>query len=166
MELVKVMGGLLLVVCGTLGGLYASGSFQNRVNLLEQYLKFLRQAKSMIGYTAADIREVLSLPASLPLLRPVLEDCLHLLEGGCELGAAWRGGVDLHVQRQSDRELLYSFGDSFGTSDVSGELNKLSLHGELVEQQLSALREELKTKRRIYRIIGMFSGVLTAVILL
>lgn len=166
MEVIRILGGLLLVVSGTLCGLYASGSFQNRVRLLEQYLLFLRQTQTMIGYTAADIREVLSLPASLPLLRPVLNDCLHLMDGGCELESAWRGAVDLHVERPGDRELLYCFGDSFGTSNVSGELNKLSLHCELVEQRLLPLREELKTKRRLYRMIGMFSGVLTAVVLL
>ena len=166
MEIVKLFGGLLLVVCGTLAGLYASGKLRDRVKLLEQYAMFLNQAQSEIGYTASGIRELLTMPGTMPLLRPVFKDCLRLLNGGCQLENAWRTAVEVHIPDKNDRELLCYFGDHFGSSNISGELNKLSLHSELVWQRLDRLREEMKTKRRLYRVVGMFGGVVAAVLLI
>lgn len=166
MELVKIAGGLLLVICGTLAGLYAAGKFKDRVRLYEQYLIFLNQVKTALGYTAPDVRELLEMESDVPLLSPVIHDTAALLDDGCNFSDAWQSAVELHVRDRSDRELLRRFGESFGTSNVSGEIGKLSLLMELVRERLDAMKEELKTKRRLYRIVGMFGGVLSAVLLI
>ncbi len=65
-----------------------------------------------------------------------------------------------------DRKLLLYFGAVFGTSDISGELAKISLQKENSQRRLGELKEDLKTKKRLYRTVGMFCGVLAAVVML
>lgn len=166
MELVKITGGIMLVVCGALAGLYAAGRFRDRVKLCEQYLIFLNRAKTALGYTAPGVRELLEPDIDAPQLSPVMRDAAELMDDGMEFRDAWISAVGINVQDSSDRELICRFGESFGTSNISGELNKLSLHMELVKEHLDMMKEELKTKRKLYRIVGMFGGVLTAVLLL
>ena len=166
MELIKIVGGLLIIVSGTFIGIYASERLKEKVSFFEQYIIFLTHVRTTVSYTSANIKELLTVNTSVPLVRPVLRDTLILLERGISLEEAWRGAVDIHVKDKEDKKLICYFGDNFGRSDVSGELNKLDLHCEFVKQRLDRLREELKTKQRLYRVIGMFCGVLTAVILI
>lgn len=166
MELIKIIGGLFIIVSGTFIGIYASDRSKEKVSFFEQYMIFLTRVKTTVSYTLSDIKELLSVNASIPMVKPILRDTLILLEGGTALEEAWRGAVNIHVKDKEDKNLLYYFGDNFGKSNVSGELNNLELHGEFVKQRLERLKDELKTKQRLYRVIGMFCGVLTAVILI
>lgn len=163
--MLKLTGCLLIVVCTTAAGIFCSEKFRLRVLFYEQYLLFLTNAGTFISYTAADIGELLSMDISATIIEPILKAAKHSLKNGSELSDAWRKAVDGNVSCKEDRELLYGFGDNFGTSDVKGELSKLGLHRELTERRLNELRDELKTKKKLYRVLGMFAGVLTAVVI-
>ena len=163
--MIKLTGCLLIVVFTPAAGIFCSEKFRLRTVFYEQYLLFLTNAGTFISYTAASIGELLSMNISAPMIEPILKEAKHSLENGSEFSCAWRKAVDGNVSCKEDRELLYGFGDNFGTSDVEGELSKLGLHKELAERRLNELRDELKTKRKLYRVMGMFAGVLTAVVI-
>lgn len=164
--IIKLTGGILLVVCGTLCGLYAGDKLKARLCFFEDYLSFLVRVKSGIRYTASDLNEILSLETQNVTLKGMLDRARGGIKGGEAPERAWRYAVDNAVAKKEDRSLLYCFGDNYGALDADGELNRLTLHEELVRQHCSGLYEECKTKRRLYRVVGMFGGVLTAVILI
>ena len=70
----------------------------------------------------------------------------------------------LHLEK-SDKELLEYFGNTFGVSDREGELSKIKLHEELIRERWENLKNEMYAKCRVYRIVGMFCGVMTAVLI-
>lgn len=163
--MIKLTGCLLIVVCTTAAGIFCSERFRLRVLFYEQYLLFLTNAGTFISYTASDIRELLDMDISAPMIEPVLREARRCLDNGFDISKAWRNAVDENVGCKEDRELLYGFGDNFGTSDIGGEISKLDLHKELAKRRLNSLRDELKAKSKLYRVVGMFAGVLTAVVI-
>ena len=165
-EIMRVLGCLLLALCGTLSGYAMSRSYKRRVLLMGEYLRFLTQAQSVIGYTAAEAASLLEGIKGLALMRPIIDEALRQLREGSSFESAWCSAAGRFVPDKDDRELLCSFGESFGTSNISGELSKLELHKVNASRRYDELSQELKTKSRLYRTVGTFCGVLTASLLL
>ncbi len=145
--------------------MYVSSRKKDRVEWYRQYIRFLTQAKGMIGYTAASAEEMLEHTGGVPLLEPLVRSALLSMREGRSFEESWNGAAVLTVGNQEDRELLCTFGRSFGTGDVSAELSKLSLHLENVRQAYDRLSEEYRASRRVCRTVGTFCGVLAAVLL-
>ena len=66
---------------------------------------------------------------------------------------------------KADIEIIEYFGNMFGVSDREGEVSKIKLHEELVRERWERLKSEMNSKCRVYRIVGMFCGVMTAVLI-
>ncbi len=165
-EIMRLTGGLLIVLCGALAGILKCRSFRQRTELMGEYLRFLTQVKAVIGYTAESAGSILSGMRGMELLAPVLEGTLELMKSGSSFENAWCSAVKSSVLNRDDRQLMYSFGHAFGTDNVQGELSKLALHMQNAETHYSGLRAELKTKSRVYRTVGVFCGVMAAAVLL
>lgn len=167
--MLKFIGGALIVICGTFSGIYCSAGLKRKAEFWEQYLIFLTQAQTMIGYGAMSVREILSGVKGVTLVQPVLKETSDSLDKGVSMERAWRTAVERYMKAlhfgRTDRELVYFFGEAFGITDIQGELAKIGLHAELAKERANLLKEELAAKSRIYRITGMFAGVLTAVML-
>lgn len=169
MLLLKFFGGLLIVISGTLCGVYASHKLGNKVKFMEQYLMFLTHARTTVSYTAVPAEELLRESNAQPLLKPLLTDVADKLGNGSSFDNAWRSSFESKeadvLLSKEDRELVCGFGDAFGTSDINGEIEKIGLNFELVKSRLEQMRNELGSKRRIYRILGMFAGVVVTVLI-
>ena len=169
MEFLKFCGSIIVVISGTLCGLYASKVLKNRVNFLEQYIMFLTQAKTMISYNAMSATEILSSVGSVPIVSPMLDECIKYLSDGFSFSDSWHKAVNSAYEKKlftsSDKPLIYSFGDTFGISDIDGEVTKTELHTALVSERLEKARQEFSSKCKIYRIVGMFCGVVIVLIL-
>ena len=48
--MLKFVGGIFIVVCGTLGGIYFSLRLRKKAEFFEQYIMFLTQVQTMISY--------------------------------------------------------------------------------------------------------------------
>ena len=167
--MLKFVGGILIVVCGTLGGIYFSLRLKRKAEFFEQYIMFLMQVQTMISYGGMSIGEILRGIKSVPLTEPILLDTEKYMDNGEAIETAWKKAVDgnmkkLHLEK-SDTEMLEYFGNSFGVSDREGELSKIKLHEELVRERWENLKNEMYAKCRVYRIVGMFCGVMTAVLI-
>ena len=168
-EFLKFFGGVTVIVSGTLCGLYASRVLKNRVSFLEQYIMFLTQTKTMISYNAISAVEILSSVGSVPLVSPMLEECIKNLSNGCSFEDSWHKAVNSAYEKKlftaSDKPLIYSFGDTFGISDIDGEVTKTELHTALVSERLEKARQDFSSKCKIYRIVGMFSGIVIVLLI-
>ncbi len=169
MGFLKFCGGLVVVISGTLCGIYASKSLEKKVRFLEQYIMFLTQAKTMINYSAVSVTQILSSANSIPLVEPMLKRCLEGLSNGNNLSSAWHNAVDFsycnRLCTKEERTMLYSFGDTFGSSNIEGEITKTELHIELANDRLEKLKQEFASKCKLYRIVGMFSGIMITLVI-
>lgn len=58
-----------------------------------------------------------------------------------------------------DRELLSSFFKDLGTTDINGELSHIKMYQELFSEQYKLSKEDIKNKGKLYRMLGLFSGL-------
>ena len=58
-----------------------------------------------------------------------------------------------------DRELLSSFVKVLGTTDIDGELSHIKMYQELFSEQYKLSKEDIKNKGKLYRMLGLFSGL-------
>ena len=169
MLFIKFLGGISVVICGTLCGVYASRIVLNRVKLMEQYLMFLANVRTSVAYTAVSAGEILRWENAQPLIKPILAIAADSFDSGQPFDKAWKKAFESDTAKllvsKSDKELILNFGNGFGTDDVSGELQKLDLCFHLTQQRLEEMRAELESKRKIYRIVGMFAGVVVTVLI-
>ena len=90
MILIRITGGLFLVLCGAMGGIFLSERLKARAEFMGQYVRFLTQAQAEVGYTASSAEELMKNAAGVPLLRPLLDGTVRYLHKGEELSRAWR----------------------------------------------------------------------------
>ena len=167
--MLKFVGGAFIVICGTLGGIYFSLRLRRKGEFLEQYIMFLTQVQTMILYGGMSVREIFRDIKNIPLAEGILSDTEGYMNDGEAIETAWKKAVEknmkeLHFEK-SDTEMIEYFGNTFGVSDREGELSKIKLHEELVRERWNILKNEMLSKCRVYRIVGMFCGVLTAVLI-
>ena len=167
--MLKFIGGAFIVICGTLGGIYFSLRSRRKAEFLEQYIMFLTQVQTMISYGGMSFGEILKNIKNVPLAEGILSDTEGYMNDGEAIETAWKKAVEknmkeLHFEK-SDTEMIEYFGNTFGVSDREGELSKIKLHEELVRERWNILKNEMLSKCRVYRIVGMFCGVLTAVLI-
>ncbi len=165
----KFIGGVMITSCGALCGVYASMTLKKRVRFFEQYLSFLTQTKSAIGYTAMNIHDILSHPSG-EFIQPILTAARESMQSDTPLDTAWSKAVWEHRRKMflnaEDCELLTAFADGFGTSNVDGELQKLELHRQMTQDRLKVIQEECSQKQKMYRVVGMFVGVVVSVLII
>lgn len=168
MTAVKAAGGIMLIVCGALAGLYASKRLKRRADFLTQYVIFLTRAETMISYCSSEIGEIISEPGDAPLLSHMLSVCCGMINSGSDFTAAWTSGVnaaaDEGLLAGEDISLVRSFCDGFGTSGTEEEIAKLRLHREFIRQRASALSEEAARRQKLYRVVGTFCGAMAAAV--
>ena len=167
--MLKFVGGAFIVICGTFGGIYFSLRLRRKGEFLEQYIMFLTQVQTMISYGGMSFGEILKNIKNVPLAEGILNDTEGYMNDGEAIETAWKKAVEknmkeLHFEK-SDTEMIEYFGNTFGVSDREGELSKIKLHEELVKERWNILKNEMLSKCRVYRIVGMFCGVLTAVLI-
>ncbi len=161
----KIGGAFLLVVGGILAGSYRASKLKDRITFYEQYIRFLTQASSLIGYTAANVTTLFESIQGVPVIEPLLKTTMTHLSMGEDFPTAWQFAVQRFVTNQTDRRLLNYFGDTFGTENCAGELAKLSLHRETAARLQADLRQDYQTKHKLYRTLGLFGGTLLAILL-
>ena len=157
------------MICGTFGGIYFSLRLRRKGEFLEQYIMFLTQVQTMILYGGMSVREIFRDVKNIPLAEGILRDTEVYMNDGEAIETAWKKAVDVNMKKlyfeKSDIEMIEYFGNTFGVSDREGELSKIKLHEELVKERWNILKNEMLSKCRVYRIVGMFCGVLTAVLI-
>ena len=70
--MLKFVGGIFIVVCGTLGGIYFSLRLKRKAEFFEQYIMFLTQVQTMISYGGMSVREILKEIKNIPLAEPIM----------------------------------------------------------------------------------------------
>ncbi len=166
----KITGGIILIFCGALGGLYAAKRIERQTDFIKQYIIFLTQAETMISYCNADIIEILKSINSIPLMCPMISSCLEQMEAGSDFTAAWCCAAEEFCSkkliRESDLNMICSFSEGFGSLGADEEIGKIRLHKSMAEQRLSELQPESNTKKRLYRVVGTFCGAMAAAVML
>ena len=81
---------------------------------------------------------------------------------------SWCEAVEKNIPggiTKSDSELLMNIGRQLGTSDLDGQISGVKLRQAEVDSAIASAREEYSRKAKLYRSLGVLSGVFIAIML-
>lgn len=162
--MVKYIGLIFIVLCCFGAGYYLSLRLKARYDFLTAFKDFLSALEINLRFKNTEIFSLVK--SSAPeLLNNFFKDNN---ENNFQL--YWSGCVSdipkSFALKKDDISLLYEFGKLLGTTDIDGQLNHINLYKELINTNIDNSLSELKTKSKLYKMLGLFAGLTIALLLL
>lgn len=166
---IKMLGAMMLIICGSLGGIYKSEIIKKQVKFLKEYIVFMTQAETMISYCGLDISQILRNTKSLTLINNMFNDCLKSMKNGEDFCNSWCYAVQAAYNRKEIRKcdcsMICNFAETFGVSGIEEEIGKIQMHKSIAKKVYEQQNMEIKSKTALCRTIGIFFGTMAAIIL-
>lgn len=168
--MLKIFGAGLLVLCGALTGVALSSSLTQRVRVLEECMGMLRAVSEELRYTLAPMERVIGAVAARSGYSRLgfLRDCEALMARGMPFPHAWEKAVldgAPHLDTE-DARILACLGDVLGAGDISVQESAILNTTSMLAERLRMAREKRDSHARLYRALGFFGGLLTAIVIL
>lgn len=140
-----------------------------RASFFEQTVGFLTDLQTQMRF-CGDSLPVLLRTGTGKLLQPLLASCAQEMESGSSFFESWQKALMLVPRSmglsREDVRLLADFGQGLGTTDVEGQLAHCELYKTMFSSRLRQAREEKEKKVKLYRMLGLFSGVAVSLLIL
>ncbi|WP_027627774.1 stage III sporulation protein SpoIIIAB [Ruminiclostridium cellobioparum] len=170
--LLKMIGAVVLTGATSLIGFLLAADCSKRPRTLRELQALLQMLENEISYlsnllTEAFFRIYETSKVDAAILFKAA--ALNLQTGGVTADMAWDKAVNEYYSKLSlnreDRAILITFGKMLGNSDLEGQLNNIRLVSSQLKLQ-EAKSEEMKRKNeKMYRTLGVLSGLALAIIL-
>lgn len=170
MTALKFAGGILLVICGSLFGMYYSSRLRNQLAFLLSYEDFLISALSLVDTCSADLSQIMNYAADNEYLGRAAAAAVDAIDSGSDPCSCWKTAVAREVKcgrlGAEDESLVCSFADYDGEKDSMSRAGRIEFLLVRTRQRIKELKSETTEKRRLYRIVGTFVGALAAAVLI
>lgn len=83
-------------------------------------------------------------------------------------GEAWDKAIDetiLNLNKE-DKEVLKYLGKLLGKTDTTGQINEIDLTSSFIDKQIEEAEMEMKKNGKMYKTLGIVTGVLIIIILM
>ena len=159
---------VMIVSASAMGGIYFSSALKNRVISLKQINYMLEEIYIMLRYRSATVYEIVETLCNDERFAGL--DFLKELKFSAEnsFQESWCRAVEKNIPsglKKSDRELLLNIGKKLGTSDLEGQLGAVKLRQAETAAAVSSAEEEYSRKAKLYRTLGVLTGVFIAIML-
>ena len=166
--LVKFCGMALLVYCTTSLGLSAAAGLGRRVRELELSLAVVAGLAGELQYSLAPPSQAVERLAARPSLGRMgyLGDCASLCRQGTPFPRAWKTALGRARGALLPEDLgpLAELGETLGQCDLAGQLASLDRADRLLRCQLEEARAQRLGRGKLYRTMGVLSGVFLAIL--
>lgn len=160
-----------IILSGALTGLCASQRLTARVSFFEGFLAFLVRLQAQIRFNADDLSRLLATDEADGAVAVFLKECRQTAQTeDRNVMQVWPQAVDRIPKNtgltSDDRKLLKDFSAALGTTDIDGQVAHCELYKTLAGARLEQAREEKAKKGKLYRMLGVFSGVCVSLLIL
>lgn len=171
--IVKILLLFLVLVISTLIGFFISNRFSERVRELEDLIMALELFETKISYTYDSLIETFTYIADnlkTKIYRIFFITAEHLRENNnLSAGDVFRNVIDeekifLELNKK-DIEILKSLSVSLGQVDLETQLKNINLVSELLNKQLNESYEEKNKNFKMYRNMGVLTGLVLIILL-
>lgn len=158
--------GLIIIIC-TYIGFYKSKKFSLRVKDLKDFKSALSFFRSKIEFTYEPIKDIFE-----EINKVVYQDNENIFKNFCEnnnqnVTENWNEAVRNSKQNFSndDKEILILLGKMLGKTDKSGQISQIDLVDNFLNKQILDSEEEKRKNEKLYKTLGVISGLIIAIIL-
>ncbi len=146
-------------------GISMSGNLSKRVSELELCLVLLEKIQTFLRYEQTPTGELMEKLASFKMFAPLpfVKECSRRLNQGESFPSAWEQGLN-STQNQThltpkDYAVLSGVAPVIGTSDAQGQISALDVIREMLNENSKEARQKKNTYGRLYRSLGVLSGI-------
>lgn len=157
----------LVVIISTVLGLNKSKKFVEREYIISESITFFKRMQNEIVYLLSPLPNALE--ASRMNLKTELKDVIgsigcSILQGNFNITSVEKELSKLSELTQYDRQIISSGLVTLGKADVSSQIGIISNTIELLEAQKLDARDEKVKNSKLYKTVGLISGVMIAII--
>ena len=149
---------VLIMACGLLTGLVEAAKLRRRAKELSVFLDAVLSVKQAAMYTAGDLAALIGLCAE--------NEFLAGINHSGDIRSAWENAADSFFSCASDRLLATEFVSDFGKTDLNGLISYINRYENKVEKRLSVAEEAVRSKCKLYVVLGFFAGTAAALLLI
>ena len=158
---------ILVVIVSAALGLNKSKKFVEREYILSESITLFKRLQNEIVYLLSSLPNAIE--SARINLNTQFKDVvgsigLSILQGDFNLNSVEMELSTLFQLTQYDRQIIASGLVSLGMSDVSSQVGIIANTIELLEAQKNDAREEKVKNSKLYKTIGLISGVMIAII--
>lgn len=161
---------LIFAMASIIGELY-SKKYSNRVIELEKIDNMLNIFKAKIKFTCLTIQDIFS-----QIYEENKDNIGEIFKATNEnmyqntASEAWCMALDSSKEKtnlnEGDIDTLKSLGKMLGNTDVQGQISQIDLTKELLQKQIEEANEEKKKNSKLYKTLGVATGLTIAIILI
>ena len=168
--IIKITGICLIIICCFLSGIKASDRLKRYCESCNMLEEFLNRISIMIRYRNLNVYSIISelkkseSLSGLEFIKNLPDEYDDSAESFSDLWC--RAIISDNGIGDEEKSLLISFGEKFGSSDISGELSGIEMLMENIRITGEKRRREYEKKGRLYRSAGLLAGVMTGILIL
>ncbi len=167
--MIKLLGVTLIIICGAVSGAIASSRLKEQTKTANLAHSMIIRVSVLLRYNAQNVYEIVSeLRADsnfseLAFLQSMPTEYIV----GEDFSAQWSQAVDGDLSLgNEEKSVLKSFGSTFGTTDACGQLTLIESTAEELRKICRMREGEYNRKGKLYRSVGMLTGVMTGIALI
>ena len=154
----KTLAAFLLILCGTAAGALESTRLRLRVRELTVFCDAVHLLHSCAAYTAGDLRALIAMGQSNLFLQKIDREKDPV--------SGWNDRAGNFFSHKADVLFAVELIDGFGRTDLDGLLGYLALFAHRAEGVLKTAEQDAAAKCRLFSVLGFFTGVSAALLLL
>lgn len=165
MVFLKVLNlGTIFLICFYIG-CYKAKLCEERVKELQKFLNGITMFKNKVEFTYEPINHIF-----LDISKLIYENkeniFINVQSDSKDINVLWNEEVDkIKNINNEDKEIIKMFGKLLGKVDVKGQLGQIELTSKLIEKQIEKAECEKNKNFKLYRTMGMISGLGICIIL-
>ena len=156
---------LVLLICVYLG-IQKAKVYEKRNKELQYFQSALNMFKSKLEFTYEPINNIFS-----DISKIIYNDSSNIffktIENKENLNLAWMNSVENNNQfNNEDKDIIKTFGKLLGKTDIKGQVSEIELMQNLIEKQISNAELEKNKNVKLYKTMGIISGLGICIILI
>lgn len=173
MNLVKIIILILIMILTTRIGIEKASTYKVRLEELNRFKESLNYLKTKIEFTYEPLNEIFKEISNL-----VYEDKDNIYKElvndnttnnyNKDFFLSWQNASDIILNKikQEDLVIIKNFGKLLGKTDKLGQISEIEVTSNLIDKQIKKAEEEKNKNEKLYKSMGIVSGLGICIILI
>ncbi len=170
--ILKILGSVLVIIASSAVGYYISFTKRKRVADIEDFISAFIFFRNEVEYSSQILSKVFKQTSKVISKRVAIffnETGVLIEENKISASDTWKMIVKKNHERlyldNTDIDILYEFGEKLGVSYIEGHLSNITLIIEKLKIQLERAKAEYNRNGKMFRILGIISGITLVIVL-
>lgn len=165
MIFLKVLNlGAIFLICFYIG-CYKAKLCEERVKELQRFLNGITMFENKVEFTYEPINHIFS-DISKVIYENKENIFISVQSSNKDINILWSEESDkIKNINNEDKEIIKIFGKLLGKTDIKGQLGQIKLTSKLIEKQIEKAEIEKSKNFKVYKTMGMISGLGICIIL-